>query len=183
MAWQDARILRRKCLESMGPRNAMRKRPFISLEHGEPFLNEHGILASSLTYFVFHSLSSSPDWVTVKTSRSPRAWLLRKSPQSVKFHTKSCGSVWFWPSGGADYIGGSNIRPAGQVRNKYRRNQDLCNSGIWLPIKIFIWICLLGWEYTTASCSAKWPQWGLSLSSGSWSRCKFQRQKWKVPQN
>ena len=129
------------------------------------------------------SLSSSPDWVTVKTSRSPRAWLLRKSPQSVKFHTKSCGSVWFWPSGGADYIGGSNIRPAGQVRNKYRRNQDLCNSGIWLPIKIFIWICLLGWEYTTASCSAKWPQWGLSLSSGSWSRCKFQRQKWKVPQN
>lgn len=36
MAWQDARILRRKCLESMGPRNAVRKQPFISLEHGEP---------------------------------------------------------------------------------------------------------------------------------------------------
>lgn len=57
MAWQDARILRRKCSESMGPRNAVRKQPFISLEHGEPFLSEHGILASSLTYFVFHSLS------------------------------------------------------------------------------------------------------------------------------
>lgn len=48
MAWQDARILRRKCLESMGPSNAIRKQPFISPEHGEPFLNEHGILASTL---------------------------------------------------------------------------------------------------------------------------------------
>lgn len=62
MAWQDARILRRKCLESMGPGNAMRRQPFISLEHGELFLDKNGILASNLD--ILHvplSLSSSPD--------------------------------------------------------------------------------------------------------------------------
>lgn len=125
------------------------------------------------------SVLSSPDWATVKRSRSPRAWLLRKA-HSQKFHKKSCGSVIF-AFRGADYFGGSNIRPAGQVRNKYRRNQDLCNSGIWLPNYLHLNLSPRMGIYRLLAVQNGHSEVHAFLDHGA--DVNSRDKKWKVPQN